>query len=419
MQVKILKGTNEIGGNTVILKTSNSTILIDYGLPLSNESKQIEIKEKIDAVLISHPHLDHYGEIEKINSSIPIYCGKLTKELINASRVFNKKTILKNKFINFEQEVNFNIGDFKITPFLVDHSAVDSYAFLIEANGKKVLYSGDFRNNGRKKKLFFKMINDKKIKNVDVLIMEGTMIKRDDKIFKDEIEVENKIYNILKNSKNISFLISSSQNIDRIVSAFRACLRANKIFVIDIYSAWILEKIKLVSKNTPNINWQNIKVYKPTINSGGVQYGVIKENKEFFDNFRFKIFNKNNIIDFETISKDSSKYLIKCSSWYIENILRQINQKEANIIYSLWNGYLSKEYSSEKTVKLYENLKQNYNFFYVHTGGHANLDALKQFASSINAKNIIPIHTEEKKEFKKHFKNVKILEDSEVFEIGG
>ena len=42
------------------------------------------------------------------------------------------------------------IGPFRITPQLVDHSAFDAYALLVEADGKRVYYSGDFRAHGRK-----------------------------------------------------------------------------------------------------------------------------------------------------------------------------------------------------------------------------------------------------------------------------
>ena len=119
---------------------------------------------------------------------------------------------------------------------LVDHSAVDAYAFLIEAEGKRIFYSGDFRAHGRKSILFEKLI-DNPPKNIDVLFMEGTMIKRSNDQFPDETSVENKIYEVIKGQDNISFIISSSQNIDRIVSAYRACLRTRKTLVIDLYTA--------------------------------------------------------------------------------------------------------------------------------------------------------------------------------------
>ena len=50
------------------------------------------------------------------------------------------------------------IGPFRVTPYLVDHSAFDAYSLLVEADGKRVFYSGDFRGHGRKGKLFEAMV---------------------------------------------------------------------------------------------------------------------------------------------------------------------------------------------------------------------------------------------------------------------
>ena len=55
---------------------------------------------------------------------------------------------------HFESGKSFWIGDIEITPYLMDHSAFDAYAFIIKSNGKSLFYSGDFRIHGRKTKAF-------------------------------------------------------------------------------------------------------------------------------------------------------------------------------------------------------------------------------------------------------------------------
>lgn len=417
MQIKILKGTNEIGGSCVELTSKNTRILIDYGTPLKDNSIVVAPKEKVDAILISHPHQDHYGQIVDVDKSIPVYCGKLSLELMNATRIFTGYETLTNNFHYFKAWEKFTIGDFTITPYLVDHSATDAYAFLIEADGEKVLYSGDFRANGRKAKLFDSMINTKELKGVDVLLMEGTMIQRVNGDFPIEQSVEDKILETVKGSSEISFMIGSSQNIDSLVSTFRACVKSNKIFVVDIYTAWILENMKKVSDRMMNLNFSNVKVYKPTVKTGGGQFGKVKDNEEYFKNFRFKIFHKNNIITFDEIKQNPANYFIKCSPWYIENILEEINQDKANVIYSQWLGYLKEEFSDERTATLLNRLKSSYNWVYAHTSGHADLDTLKTFTNELKPKTLIPMHTEHKEEFEEHFKNVLVVNDDDVYDI--
>lgn len=91
---------------------------------------------------------------------------------------------------------------------------------------------------------FLKKIINNPPKNIDLLFLEGTMLRRSNEDFPTEKDVEEIIYKTIKNQENISFLISSSQNIDRIVSAYRACKRSGKILIIDIYTAWVLEQLK-------------------------------------------------------------------------------------------------------------------------------------------------------------------------------
>jgi len=87
MKIKIKKGTDEIGGSCIELSTKNETILLDYGTPLSEDSSSIKIDNNIDAILISHPHQDHFGEIVNIKDNTPIYCGELSLDLMNATKI--------------------------------------------------------------------------------------------------------------------------------------------------------------------------------------------------------------------------------------------------------------------------------------------------------------------------------------------
>ena len=413
MKINIHKGTNEIGGSCIELSTDNTTILLDYGTPLKKGSIPINIEKKVDAIIISHPHQDHFGELDKVNKEIPTYCGELSLELMNAAKPFTGEEILNNNFYIYKSFEEFRIGDFTITPYLVDHSAADAHALLVEADGQKILYSGDFRANGRKSKLFDKMINNEKLNNVDVLLMEGTMLERSNDDFPDEKSVENKIYETIKENDYVSFMIGSSQNIDTIISVYRACKRTNKIFVIDIYTAWVLEKFKIASKHIPNMEWENIQI----LTKHGKYYKRLKENPELFSGFKNEIFK--HAVDLNAVAKNPSNYFFKISPWHIEKVINKTKVNMANIIYSQWKGYREKEFSTEDTVELYDRLESRHKWVYAHTSGHADLDALKRYATTINPKKLIPIHTEYKEKFASIFDNVVVLNDNEQVDISG
>ena len=60
--------------------------------------------------------------------------------------------------IHLEDRKPIELGPFRITPYLMDHSAYDSYAVLIESDGQRVFYTGDLRGHGRKAALFERLV---------------------------------------------------------------------------------------------------------------------------------------------------------------------------------------------------------------------------------------------------------------------
>jgi len=412
MNIIIHRGAQEIGGTCIQLSTAKTTILLDLGLPLSAESKNLDVASfRPDAVLISHPHQDHFGLIDALDPSVPVYIGELGKHLIDAPRMILGKALSANLFRYFKNRQHFSVGDFTITPYLVDHSAVDAYGFLIEAEGKKVFYSGDFRAHGRKSVLFDNIVN-KPPKDIDLLFMEGTMLERSNDDFPTEAAVEQRIFDTINAQENITFLISSSQNIDRIVSAYRACKRAHKTMVIDIYTAWVLEQLTLVSDSVPNMEWEPVKVY-----ASYSQDNTLKEHPDFFGDFRKRLYKHR--VHKEKLHANPNDYLFlgRMPHFKIIDLYKAV--KPVNVIYSQWLGYLSysnKDHYGAEALAAYRNDPQ-VNFVYAHTSGHATVEDLKTFAGALKPKRLVPVHTEHANVYSQRFKNVMQLRDGEVATI--
>src|SRR5260370_464854 len=127
MEILVHKGCHEIGGTCIQVTSGMTSILLDVGLPLSAASPHVDVSRlKVNAVLVSHSHQDHYGLIDRLAQSTPIYIGKLGKNLIDATRVLLSKERHGNNFQHFKAWEPFLIGDFKIAPYLVDRSATDA-----------------------------------------------------------------------------------------------------------------------------------------------------------------------------------------------------------------------------------------------------------------------------------------------------
>ena len=415
MKVKIYRGTKEIGGTCVELTANNGKILwIDIGSPLDNKNPNVDyVKNKVDAVLISHPHMDHFGLVEHLVSEVPVYIGELGYDLINATKIFTTGELLKGNFQTFKPWKKFTIAStFKITPFLTDHSTPEAFAFLIEVDGKRVFYSGDFRATGRKEDVFHRLI-EKPPGDIDLLLMEGTMVERTNHLYQTEQSVEAAMDKIFGEQKNVSFVISSAQNLDRFISVFKACRKNNKILVIDVYTAWILDEVSKKSKGTPGIEWKELKVYE---HPG--QLNKIK-NKSF-DEFKNRV--KAQSAGNGVFRKPMEfVYFVRCPNEALVNKLR--GKEKINVIYSQWEGYLKKEHANYCTDNI-NALKEakDISFQSIHTSGHATVPDLKKFAKALKAKMIVPIHTAFPVKFKEELekegmKNVCLWEDGKEYKL--
>lgn len=175
----IHRAANEIGGNCIEIATSGERILLDAGRPLDAAEyesrgmvpRTLDVVRPVAGVLLSHPHQDHYGLLNELPASWPVYCGKAAESLIRlTSRIFERSP--SQPFTNWSSKVPFELGPFRITPFLTDHSAFDAYMLLIEVGACRFLYSGDFRIHGRKASLVKQMMASPP-PSIDALIMEG------------------------------------------------------------------------------------------------------------------------------------------------------------------------------------------------------------------------------------------------------
>ena len=253
MKIRIHRGTKEIGGTCIEIEAKGKRIALDVGLPLDapddgHESLLPQVPgfrepdESLSGVVISHPHMDHYGLARHIRPEVPVWIGEDAHNILKAASAYvpGGHVFPDPSFLSHRRPVQ--IGPFRVTPFLVDHSAFDAYALLVEADDKRVYYSGDFRAHGRKAALFERMI-ERPPKDIDVLLMEGTTIGRagTSEGFATEADLEREFVRAFRETAGIHFVWTSSQNIDRLVTIFRAAKRAGRLLVIDLYTAVVLE----------------------------------------------------------------------------------------------------------------------------------------------------------------------------------
>jgi ribonuclease J len=419
MNLKIHRGTKEIGGSCVEVWTESTRIVIDFGMPLvekdgsefdfekyKNLSPAELIGERIlpdinglykdadrliDGIIISHAHQDHYGLLNFINPGIKCYLGEATHKIIEISNLFTPQNLIIENPIYFTLENSFQIGDFTITAYWADHSAFDAYSFLVEANGKKLFYSGDFRSHGRKAKAF-KWFTHNAPQDVDYLLLEGTNIGRESKPCKTEMDIESEMVDLFKQGNKIHLIYTSGQNIDRLVSIYRACIRSDKILVVDVYVATVLKELSGFAKIPfPSENFRNMQVIFPHYLSNRLSR---EGNEQIL--YQFKKYK----ITKEEISERAYRIVMVVRPSMQFDLDHIPGIEGGNIIYAMWEGYLQKS----STKKFIDNLlKRQFILHHIHTSGHADIETLKKMVEAIKPKNIVPIHTFKGSEYKKIF----------------
>lgn len=297
----------------------------------------------------------------------------------------------------------FQVGEFTIRPYLMDHSAPDAAAFLIEADGKRLFYTGDFRGHGRKGVLLKRLLADP-VRDVDCLVMEGSMIGRTEGAYLDERAIEKAISSMLAEQSSYTFVFCSSQNVDRLVSVYRAVKRYRKTLVIDLYTAAVLDKLRSISDSIPQADWMGIRVLW-----GYYHYQKMKA----YDSNLLQKCGKSRIFWKEIRGSPRDMVILTRDNAYFRGtMLRMLAPLgEAKAIYSMWHGYL------ERTALLQVLRSRHVEFVEVHTSGHAYVDSLKQLARAINPGTVVPIHTFSPEAFPKLLSNVVRLEDGENYAV--
>jgi ribonuclease J len=233
MRICIHRGTKQIGGTCVEVEASGSRIIVDLGLPLDAIEADLALVPQISglrkhdpsllAIVLSHGHRDHWGLVPKVRPGIPIVMGRAVERIMHAAADFVPNAFAPSAWKHLEGGKPLQIGPFAITPHLVDHSGFDAYALEIEAGERRLFYSGDLRAQGRKSKLFELMLK-RPPKNIDVMLMEGSSLGRIEgsECFPTEEKLERIFIERFKTTPGIVLVACSAQNIDRVVTIYRA-----------------------------------------------------------------------------------------------------------------------------------------------------------------------------------------------------
>jgi ribonuclease J len=400
MRIIIQRGIDQIGGCITEIATDKARILIDLGQNLPDGEGVVKddfanlesietLTKDINAIFYTHYHGDHLGLFHLVPDTIVQYIGHVAKQValckhqrlsyikgreeLSAIEISKLK---KMRSINAEQVIT--IGDIKVIPYWVSHSAYDSYMFLIDANGKRILHTGDFRCHGYIGKGLLKTIEKLILKQgkIDFLITEGTMISRLDEGVKHENELKRDVIELMKQYKN-TFVMCSSTDMERLAT-FHAANKniGNRPFVCDDFQKSVLNIFTEAASKKSNI----FDFVNP--------YSFLKENVKLLNWMKDK--------GFCMLVRATDKF-----DDYLAFLKPQIDFDKSLLIFSMWQEYINP--NSRHANKRYLDFISKFpNVKKIHTSGHASADCLAEVCNLVNpTSGIIPIHSENSADFQK------------------
>lgn len=177
MKISFFGGASEVTGANYVLESGATRIMVDCGLHQGSGTRE-EINwapftydiTKIDALFVTHPHIDHIGRIPllmkrgfrgRIYSTPP--AREIAHELLLDSEhllssaadradvepLYGPEDVLRAMSVWHDVEYHrpLVVGDCTVTLYNAGHVLGSSSVLVVGADGKRILFSGDLGNN--------------------------------------------------------------------------------------------------------------------------------------------------------------------------------------------------------------------------------------------------------------------------------
>ncbi len=486
----------EIGGNKFLLDDKGTRIFLDFGMQFALQKQYFaeyikprgfsisdlfeigllpaipgiyrndylghigrpnEKEPSVQAVVISHAHLDHAAYLHFIRPDIDVYCTEATELIMNCLqqtsagsfndyltvyenfkvrpgktksaelvRMKGDDTAVPRRIKRIKSGSRFKIDSITIDPWAIDHSIPGVCGFFIQTSEGTIAYTADIRYHGRRTKDTETFVE--KAAKADVLLCEGTRINKEHSPKEDD--VQNEVCNIASDASGLVVVNFPTRDLDRFLSIFYAAKELNRFLAIDTKVAYLLELFSDSQECKgmyPTVDDPLIKIYM--MRKG---WGLIGENESIWsekiiaqdyshDSWEQKFLDYDNIITHKEVKNNQSKYMFYCNDFHLSQLFDIKPVAGSTYIRSMTEPF------DQEMIFDWRRTKNWLNFFglptdkkhRIHVSGHGSAEQIKRVIDNIGPKKLIPIHTEHEDIFQKWHSNVQLVNLNATIPLGG
>ena len=426
-RVSVLGGVGEIGGNKILVEDKDTRVLLDFGMSISQRARFFSdpyvsprrpesllslgiipkidgvyswdaTEEKVDAIFLSHAHLDHYGYLSMVHRDVPVFCGETTERLMSAITDTKRASFETDyrglEYRTFRSGAAMKVGSVTLKPVHVDHSIPGAYGLVVETSTGSFVYSGDLRAHGRASHLTHDFAKAAAESDASLLLTEATNMVGGS--VSSEEEVARKLETVIREAKGLVMASFSGMDTDRLTSFHRAALATDRKLAISVRQAYLISVLDSDKgiEGLPKLGKGNVVIYR--------------RNKKRYEKWEEQVLEKADVITAEDLTASPKSYVVATSLSDMEGMVGV--KPSPGSVYILSS---SEPYNEEMELDM-QRLIEWLDFYgmplyHIHVSGHIMPQQLRSLVGSIGAKKVAPIHTEHPELFLKY-----ALENKEV-----